>query len=108
MTKCSPTRQSLARTARISAAIDWDLSEIAALFRLSNYYVGNDTGVMNMAAAVGLRTYCLFGAVPPFHHSSRIVAITPPGGVSKSDGMARLSVEQVLAEIERDQASTRS
>lgn len=100
--------QSLARTARISAAIDWDLSEIAALFRLSNYYVGNDTGVMNMAAAVGLRTYCLFGAVPPFHHSSRIVAITPPGGVSKSDGMARLSVEQVLAEIERDQASTRS
>ena len=90
------------------AAIGWNLSEIAALFRLSEFYVGNDTGVMNMAAAVGIRTYCLFGAVPPFHHSSRIVAITPPGGISKTDGMARLSVEQVIAEIETDQASTRA
>jgi heptosyltransferase-2 len=97
--------QSLALTTNISAAIGWKLSEIAALFSLSQFYVGNDTGVMNMAAAVGIRTYCLFGAVPPFHHSGRIVAITPPGGVSKSDGMARLSVEQVLAEIETDQTS---
>jgi heptosyltransferase-2 len=100
--------QSLARTPGITTAIGWNLSEIAALFSLSEFYVGNDTGVMNMAAAVGLRTYCLFGAVPPFHHSSRIVAITPPGGVSKADGMARLTVEQVLAEIEADQASTRA
>ena len=99
---------SLAHTNEITAAIAWDLSEIAALFRLSKFYIGNDTGVMNIAAAVGIRTYCLFGAVPPFHHSNRIVAITPPGGVSKSSGMAGLSVEQVVAEIEADQASTRS
>jgi heptosyltransferase-2 len=99
--------RTLAR-ADIRVAIGWDLTEIAALFRLSEFYVGNDTGVMNMAAAVGIRAYCLFGAVPPFHHSSRIVAITPPGGVSKSDGMARLSVSQVLAAIEADQASTRA
>ena len=97
--------QSRAGPIGISSAIGWNLSEIAALFRLSDFYVGNDTGVMNMAAAVGIRTYCLFGAVPPFHHSSRIVAITPPGGISKPDGMARLPVEQVLAEIEADQAS---
>lgn len=100
--------QSLARTAAITTAIGWDLSEIAALFSLSEFYVGNDTGVMNMAAAVGRPTYCLFGAVPPFHHSSRIVAITPPGGVSKTDGMTRLSVDQVLAEIKRGQASARA
>jgi heptosyltransferase-2 len=97
--------QTLAHTTKITAAIGWRLSEIAALFSLSQFYVGNDTGVMNMAAAVGIRTYCLFGAVPPFHHSGRIVAITPLGGVSKSDGMARLSVEQVLAEIATDQMS---
>jgi heptosyltransferase-2 len=89
-------------------AIGWNLAEIAALFRLSDFYVGNDTGVMNMAAAVGIRTYCLFGAVPPFHHSSRIVAITPPGGVAKIDGMARITVDQVMAEIARDQASARA
>ena len=91
--------QSLARPAEIITAIGWDLAEIAALFSLSDCYIGNDTGVMNMAAAVGIPTYCLFGAVPPFYHSSRIVAIIPPGGVSKSDGMARLSVEQVLGAI---------
>jgi heptosyltransferase-2 len=99
---------SLAHTTAITTAIGWNLSEIAALFALSKFYVGNDTGVMNMAAAVGIRTYCLFGAVPPFHHSSQIVAIVPPSGVSKSDGMASLSVEWVLAEIEKDQASIRT
>ncbi len=98
----------LVRAANIASAIGWNLSEIAALFSLARFYVGNDTGVMNIAAAVGLRTYGLFGAVPAFHHSSRIVAIVPPGGVAKSDGMARLSVDQVLAEIERDQASIRA
>jgi len=100
--------QSLSRTAAITTATGWNLAEIAALFRLSEFYVGNDTGVMNMAAAVGTRTYCLFGAVPPFHHSNRIVPIIPPGGVTKSDGMARISIEQVLAKIETDQASIRS
>jgi heptosyltransferase-2 len=100
--------QSLTRHATLAAAMNWNLSEIAALFRLCEFYVGNDTGVMNMAAAVGIRTYCLFGAVPPFHHSSRIVPIIPPGGVSKLDGMARLSVEQVLAEMKADQASRRA
>lgn len=100
--------QRLAGSDALTTAIGWNLSEIAALFRLSEFYVGNDTGVMNMAAAVGIRTYCLFGAVPPFHHSSRIVAITPAGGVSKTDGMARLSVARVIAEIEADQASIRA
>jgi heptosyltransferase II len=94
--------------ATLATAIGWNLAEIAALFSLASFYVGNDTGVMNMAAAVGIRAYCLFGAVPPFHHSSRIVAIVPPGGVSKTDGMLRLSVDQVLAEIAADQSAIRS
>ena len=100
--------QALLPATETTAAIGWNLSEIAALFSLSRYYVGNDTGVMNMAAAVGIRTYCLFGGVAPFHHSSRIVAITPPGGVSKASGMARLSVDQVISIIENDQASFRA
>jgi heptosyltransferase-2 len=98
--------QSAVRTATITPAIDWRLQEVAAVLSLSAYYVGNDTGAMNMAAAVGTRTYCLFGAVPPFHHSSRIVPITPPGDVSISNGMARISVEQVLAVIDADQAAS--
>ena len=99
--------QARARTATMTA-IGWNLSEIAALFTMSAFYAGNDTGVMNIAAAAGIRTYGLFGAVPPFHHSSRIVPIVPPGGVSKDDGMARLTVEQVLGAIEMDQTSIRA
>ncbi len=97
--------QALAHTAVFIPAIGWNLGEIAALFSLSTYYIGNDTGVMNMAAAVGLRTYGLFGAVPPIHFSSRIVAIVPPGGIAKADGMVRLTVEQVLTAVAANQAA---
>jgi len=87
---------------RIVTAIGWDLAEIAALCAASAFYVGNDTGVMNIAAAVGLRSYGLFGGTPPFHHSRRIVAITPPdGSVASGDptGMARITPETVLRAI---------
>ena len=100
--------QALAHTSSLTAALGWNIPEVAALLSLSEFYVGNDTGVMNMAAAVGIRTYSLFGAGPPLHHSQRIVAIVPPGGMSKADGMARLSVDQVLTAVELDQASIRA
>jgi heptosyltransferase-2 len=87
----------------LTSAVGWPLPEVAALFEASRFYVGNDTGVMNMAAAVGIRTYSLFGATPPFHHSNRIVAITPPGGVDKATGMARITVDAVLDAIRVDQ-----
>jgi heptosyltransferase-2 len=100
--------RALAKTRDISTAIGWPLDEIAALFSLARFYVGNDTGVMNMAAAVGIPTYGLFGAVPPIHHSSHIIAIVPPNGVSKVEGMEKIPVAQVLARIEADQASMRA
>jgi heptosyltransferase-2 len=94
----------LARTGPVAtAAVGWTLPELAALFEAAAFYVGNDTGVMNMAAAVGIRTYALFGATPPFHHSSRIVPILPPGGVAKDMGMARITPEAVLSAIRSDQ-----
>jgi heptosyltransferase-2 len=84
-------------------ALGWTLSEIAALFAVSGFYVGNDTGVMNMAAAVGIRTYALFGGTPPFGHASAIVPITPPDGrIDKTDGMARIDLGTVLAAISAD------
>jgi heptosyltransferase-2 len=79
------------------------LSEVAALLEQSAFYVGNDTGFLNMAAAVGIRTYGLFGATEPFYHSRQIVPIIPPGGVwSRTDGMARITAEAVLAAILTD------
>jgi len=108
-----PAEQELGEAIRAESgsgqlAIGWPLPEVAALFAESAFYVGNDTGVMNLAAAVGLRTYGLFGAVPPFHHSSRIVPILPPGGISKADGMARITEEAVMAAIDDDREARRA
>ena len=91
--------------ARISIATGWKLGELAALLAEAAWYVGNDTGVMNLAAAAGIRTYGLFGAVPPFHHSSAIVPILPPDGRSdKTAGMTRITTAAVLEAIRADQA----
>jgi heptosyltransferase-2 len=89
---------------RVLPALGWHLAETAALLEQSAFYVGNDTGVMNMAAAVGIRTYALFGTTPPIHHSRQIVPIVSPEG-GPNDGMARVSLEAVLAVIERDRGS---
>jgi heptosyltransferase-2 len=84
----------------VRLAIGWDLCELAALLACSAFYVGNDTGVMNLAAAVGTTAYGLFGATPPLHHSRHIVAITPPqGGIDLRHGMARITPEAVMAAI---------
>jgi heptosyltransferase-2 len=88
----------------IVASVDWKLTEVAALLVRSAFYVGNDTGFLNMAGALGLRGYGLFGATLPFHHMRQIVAISPVGGdVSRDDGMDRISPDLVLAAILSDQ-----
>jgi heptosyltransferase II len=86
----------------VRQAIGWDLCELAALFAVSAYYVGNDTGVMNLAAAVGTTSYGLFGATPPLRHSRRIVPIMPPGGIDIEHGMSRITPRAVLAAIQED------
>ena len=94
--------------AAVVPAIGWSLPELAALFAEAAYYVGNDTGVMNMAAASGIQTYGLFGGTAPFGHASRIVPVLPPDGrISKEDGMARIDVAQVLRAIEADRGGLR-
>lgn len=83
----------------VRLAIGWDLYELAALFACAAFYVGNDTGVMNLAAAVGTSSFGLFGATPPLWHSARIVPITPPGGIDMDNGMSRITPQAVLAAI---------
>ncbi|MGH7156223.1 MAG: glycosyltransferase family 9 protein, partial [Acetobacteraceae bacterium] len=84
-------------------AIGWELSVLAALCAEAGFYVGNDTGVMNLAAAVGARSYGLFGATAPILHSRRIVGILPADRrASVAGGMAGITVEAVLAAIRDD------
>ncbi len=89
------------RAGRIALALGWDLAEVTGLLAEAGFYVGNNTGVMNMAAAVGLRTYALFGTTRPFHHASQIVPVTAPD-VGVHDGMARLTLATVLTAIQAD------
>ena len=76
------------------------MRRLAALLAEAMFYVGNNTGVMNMAAAVGIPTYALFGTTPVFGHSRHIVPIaSPPDKTAGDDGMARITPEAVLAAI---------
>jgi heptosyltransferase-2 len=101
-------RQLGPEAASVLPAIGWSLPELAALFAKAAFYVGNDTGVMNMAAASGIPTYGLFGGTPPFGHASRIIPVLPPDGrIDKADGMARIGVQHVLWAIEADRGHLR-
>jgi heptosyltransferase II len=92
--------QRLAGPDGLTVATGWRLDEVAALLDEATFYVGNNTGVMNMAAAVGIPTYALFGTTPVFDHSRHIVAIaSPPDAAAGDDGMARITAEAVLAAI---------
>jgi heptosyltransferase-2 len=98
----------LADDPALAAAIGWPLPEVAALLAQSAFYVGNDTGVANIAAAVGTRSYVLFGATPPFEHSARIVPIVPDGGIDRARGMEKIEPATVVNVITADRAVVRA
>lgn len=79
-------------------AVALPLEQTAALLARSHGYIGNDTGVLNIAAAVETPALGLFGGSPPLTHSCLIHAITPPAGHS---GMAAITVAQVLEAFAR-------
>jgi len=90
---------------RLFPALGWHLGETAALLADAAFYAGNDTGVMNMAAAVDTRAYALFGATPVLNHSANIVPImTSP---APADGATRITLEQVVSVLRRDRGSLR-
>ncbi|ADJ27552.1 glycosyl transferase family 9 [Nitrosococcus watsonii C-113] len=77
-------------------ALNLPLEETAALLAMCTLYVGNDTGVLNMAAAVETPAWGLFGASPPLHHSRYIhCLVPPPGGI----GMEAMTPAYVVAEL---------
>ena len=86
------------RGGRIRLVLGWDLGDVMSLLSAAAFYVGNNTGVMNIAAATGTRTYALFGTTKPFDHASQIIAVTAPE-IGIHDGMARVSLQAVLGAI---------
>ncbi|MCA1852864.1 MAG: glycosyltransferase family 9 protein [Beggiatoa sp.] len=79
------------------AVIGEPIDEVAALLTDCGLFVGNDTGVYNLAAAVHIPAIGLFnGRYPPLAYSPFLSAITP--AVPRS-GMAGIGVDQVLAYV---------
>jgi heptosyltransferase-2 len=77
-------------------ALALPLEQVAALLAMCTAYIGNDTGVLNMAAAVGTPAWGLFGASPPLRHSRHIHCLIPPQG---GTGMGAITPEYVVAEL---------
>ncbi len=54
---------------RVVAAFGWPLPVLAAALSKMDLYIGNDSGLMHMAAAVGTPTVGLFGPSRPEHYA---------------------------------------
>ncbi len=89
-----------ARSGAVRAVLGWTLAEVAALLAEAALFIGNDSGLLNLRAAVGCPGYGLFGASGPLRHSALIRPVVPPGGPRA--GMAAITLPQVLAAIGQD------
>lgn len=74
------------------------LAEAAALLRHADFFVGTDSGPMNIAAAVGTPAFALFGVNPVLTYSKYIHPIVPEGGPAPG-GMDRIAPATVLQRI---------
>jgi heptosyltransferase II len=74
------------------------IAESLALLQEADLFVGNDSGPMNLAAAVATPAFALFGATPVLSYSRFIHPLTPQGG-QRPDGMQRISAAQVLDSV---------
>jgi heptosyltransferase-2 len=77
-------------------ACDLTLDASAALISLSDLFVGNDSGPMNLAAAVGTRAIGLYGKTPALGYSRWLVSVVSPSG-----DLRDLAPERVIEAVRR-------
>lgn len=93
-----------ARACQVHLVLGWELADVMGVLAEAEFYVGNNTGVMNIAAAVATPTYALFGTTMPFKHARKIVPIIAPD-IGVHDGMKRVTLESVLQVITTNRGS---
>ncbi len=79
-------------------AVALPLEQTAALLARCRVYIGNDTGVLNMAAALQTPAIGLFGGSTPLTHSRFIHAVTPLPG---EQSMVAITIPHVLEALAR-------
>jgi heptosyltransferase-1 len=103
-------RQTVAASAGKAQPLFSSLSELMALARRSELFVGGDTGPMHLAALMGVRTVALFGPTDPARNGpywagTRVLrdpaSITSYSHNRADDcGLAKITAERVLLEID--------
>lgn len=101
-----PGEQGIARNiqaacpeARTVSALALGIRDMVALIAGCRLYLGNDTGFLNVAAAVGVPAVGLFGGSPLLEHSGNIHPVLPGDGSVPWYGapyMNRITVSQVV------------
>ena len=74
-----------------------DLADLARWMTAARLYIGNDSGITHLAAALGIRTLALFGPTRPRAWAPRGANVT----IMYSDPLERLKVERVLGTANR-------
>lgn len=81
----------------LACLIDRPILEAAAAVSLCQACIGNDTGMLQIAAAVDTPSLGLFGGSVPLHEDPRITPLSPAGRIRHGkDRMDEISVEMVL------------
>jgi heptosyltransferase II len=88
--------------ARVTAMTDGSVAESVAALSLAQSCIGNDTGVVNMAAAVGTPTFVVLGPRPPLEHDPQTMRLVQ--APSLQDIRAADVAAQALRELHVDQA----
>ena len=82
---------------------DWPLPDLAAVLARSNLYLGNDSGISHLAAAVGARGVVLFGTTDPerWHPFGNLVALRAAASGADGIPLQALPVERVIGACRR-------
>jgi len=88
-----------AQTKDVMEAIALPMEETAALLGRCQLYVGNDTGVLNMAAAVGVESVGLFGSSEPLLHASKIHCVVPDNTEAGMQGIDVGAVTEKVSQL---------
>lgn len=106
----SLAREAVAASAGSAVALFGSLSELMALARRAQLFVGGDTGPMHLAALMGVKTVALFGPTDPARNGpywAGTRVLRDPASITcyshkrtEDTGLENISVERVMAEIE--------
>ena len=82
--------------------LNQSMGRCAALALAGDLFIGNDSGMLNLAAAAGALAIGLFGGSPPLDIFPDLIAVTPPDGqiTYEVDRMGDITIAQVLAAID--------